>query len=83
MKEWFIKRGYPQSVIEKEMKKLHFSKRGQKSKKVEKGVPFVVTYHSLLNKLSSTIHRNIYPALYELRSQKYFYSRLYSVIQKC
>ena len=36
MKEWFINRGYPQSVIEKEMKKLHFSKRGQKSKKVEK-----------------------------------------------
>ena len=83
MKEWFINRGYPQSVIDKEMKKLRFSKRGQKSKKVEKGVPFVDTYRSLLNKLSSTIHRNIYPGLYELQSQKYFYSRLYSVIQKC
>ena len=42
MKEWFIKRGYPESVIDKEMKKVCFSEQGQKSKKVEKGVPFVV-----------------------------------------
>ena len=61
MKECFTKRGYPESVIEKEMKKARFSKQGQKSKKVEKGVPFVVTYHSLLNKLSSIIHTNLYP----------------------
>ena len=60
MKERFIKRGYPESVIEKEMQKVHFSKQGQKSKKVEKGVPFVVTYHPLLNKLSSILHRNLY-----------------------
>ena len=60
MKEWFIKRGYPESVIEKEMRKVHFSKQGQKSKKVEKGVPFVVNYHPLLNKLSSILHRNLY-----------------------
>ena len=43
MKEWFIKRGYPESDIGKEIKKFRFSKQGQKSKKVEKGVPFVVT----------------------------------------
>ena len=50
MKEWFIKRGYPESVIDKEMKKVRFSEQGQKSKKVEKGVPFVVTYtHYLVN----------------------------------
>ena len=60
MKEWFIRRGYPESVIEKEMKKVRFSKQGQKSKKVEKEVPFVVIYHPLLNKLSSVIHRNLY-----------------------
>ena len=50
MKEWFIKRGYPESVIEKEMKKVRFSKQGQKSKRAEKRVPFVVTYHPLLKK---------------------------------
>ena len=51
MKEWFIKRGYPESVIEKEMKKVYLSKQGQKSKKVEKGVQFDVTYppHYLIN----------------------------------
>ena len=43
MKEWFIKRGYPESVIDKEMKKVRFSEQGQNSKKVEKGVPLVVT----------------------------------------
>ena len=59
MKEWFMKRRYLESVIEKEMK-VHFSKHGQKSKRVEKGVPFVLTYHPLLNKLSSIIHRNLY-----------------------
>ena len=31
MKELFIKRGYPDSVIEKEMKKVRLSKQGQKS----------------------------------------------------
>ena len=45
MKEWFIKRGYPESVIGKEMKKVRFSEQGQKFKKVEKGVPFAVTHH--------------------------------------
>ena len=49
MKEWFIKKGYPESVIEQEMKNVCFSEQGQKSKKVQKGVPFVVTYHPLLN----------------------------------
>ena len=60
MKEWFIKRGYPESLIDKEMKKVRFSEQGQKSKKVEKGATFVVTYNPLLCKLSSIIHRNLY-----------------------
>ena len=33
MKEWFIKRGYPESVIDKEMNKICFSEKGQKSQK--------------------------------------------------
>ena len=84
MREWFIKRDYPESVIDKEMKKVRFSEQGQKSKKVEKGVPFVVTYHPLLSKLSSIIHRNLYLLhTYESGNQKCFYSRAYSAIQKC
>ena len=60
MKECFIKGGYPESVIEKERKKVCFSKQGENSKRVEEGVPFVVTYHSRLTKLSSIIHKNLY-----------------------
>ena len=60
MNEWFLKSGYLESAIEKEMKNLRFSKQGQNSKKVEKGVSFVVTCHPLLNELSSIIHRNLH-----------------------
>ena len=57
MEEWFIKRGYPESIIDKEMKKVRVSEQGQKSKKVEKGVQFAATYHPLFSKLSSIIPR--------------------------
>ena len=53
MKEWFIKRDYSDAVILKEMTKVRLCKQGEKSKAVEKGVPFVVTYHPLLNKVTS------------------------------
>ena len=43
MKEWFIKRGYPETLIEKEMNKVKFSRDSRNTRKVEKGVPFVVT----------------------------------------
>ena len=36
MTEWFIKRGYPECVIEKEMKKVRFFMQGQKSKKLRR-----------------------------------------------
>ena len=32
------------------MKKVRFSEQGQNVKKVEMGVPFIVTYHPLLSK---------------------------------
>ena len=60
MKEWFIKRGYPETLIEKEMNKVKFSRESQNNRKVEKSVPFVVTYHSLLKRLPTIIHRNLY-----------------------
>ena len=60
MKEWFIKRGYPETLIEKEMNKVKFSRESQNTRKIEKGVPFVVTYHPLLKRLPTIIHRNLY-----------------------
>ena len=47
-------------MIDTEIKKVRFFEQGQKSKKVEKGVPFVVTYHPQLNKLSPIIHSDLY-----------------------
>ena len=60
MKEWFIKRGYPETLIEKEMNKVKFSIESQNTRKVEKDVPVVVTYHPLLKRLPTIIHRNLY-----------------------
>ena len=82
MNEWFIKKGYPEFVIEKEMKKVRFSKQGQKPKKDEKRAPFLVTYHLLFNKLSSIMHRNVYLLYMNQEVKKCFYSRAYSVIEK-
>ena len=79
IKEWFIKRGHPESDIGKEMKKVPFSEQDQKSKKVEEGVPFVTT-HYLVN---SIIHRNLYLLYVNQEVKKCFYSRAYIVIQKC
>ena len=45
MKSWFLKRGYPEKLIENEMRKAKFCKEGiEKSKRV-KGIPFVATHH--------------------------------------
>ena len=51
MKECYIKRGYPESVIGKEMQEVDFSKQDQKSKKVDNRVPVAVTYHPLLSSI--------------------------------
>ena len=44
MKSWFLKRGYPEKLIENEMRKVKFGKEGTKKAKGVKGVPSVVTY---------------------------------------
>ena len=57
MRKWFIKMAYLEAVIEKEIKKIRFSKQGQNSKRVEKEVQFAVAYHPLRNMLTSIISR--------------------------
>ena len=49
MKSWFLKRGYPENMIDEEMKKVKFSEKGSSNSEGSKGVPFVVTYHPSLN----------------------------------
>ena len=45
MKSWFLKRDYPENMIDEEIKKVKFSEKGSKKSKWSKGVSFVVTYH--------------------------------------
>ena len=42
------------------MKKVRFFPANLQNKKCEKGVPFVVTYHPILNSLSKIIRDNMY-----------------------
>ena len=60
IRSWFLKRKYPEKLIDKEMKKVRFFPANLQNKKREKGVPFVVTYHPILNSLSKIIRDNMY-----------------------
>ena len=59
MESWFLKRGYPENIIDEEMKKVKFSEKGRNNSKGSKRVPFVVTYHPSLNCLSRIIKDNL------------------------
>ena len=48
MKSWFLKREFPEKIIENEMRKCKFRKEGVKTTKGVKGIPSVVTYHPQL-----------------------------------
>ena len=59
MKSWFLKRRYPNDVIQKEMKKVKFFRISSARKDNIKGVPLVVSCHSglkILTKLSTEIY---------------------------
>ena len=55
-----LKRKYPEKLIDNEMKNIRFFPANLQNKKREKGVPFVVTYHPILNSLSKIIRDNMY-----------------------
>ena len=60
MRSWFVKREYPEKLIDSEIKKVKFNIRETNRKnKSKNGVPFVVTYHPLLNSLYSTIRKSL------------------------
>ena len=43
MKSWFLKRSFPEHLIDTEMKKLKFKSREETKKIKSKGLPFAVT----------------------------------------
>ena len=60
MRSWFLKRKYPEKFIDNEMNKVRLFPANLQNKKREKRVPFVVTYHPILNSLSKIIRDNMY-----------------------
>ena len=61
MRLWLVKREYPEKLIDSEMRKVKFNIREtDKKNKSQNGVPFVVTYHPLLNSFYSIIRKNLY-----------------------
>ena len=55
MKSGFLKRSYPEHLIDTEMKKVKFKSREKTEKSKSKGVPSVVTYRPSLNYLHKII----------------------------
>ena len=60
MKQCLAKKDYPQDLINSEMKKVKFLYFENKYNNNEKGIPFVVTFHSLLKSLGSIPNKNYY-----------------------
>ena len=61
MRSWLVKREYPEKLIDSEIRKVKFNiKETNKKNKSQNGVPFVVTYHPLLNSFYSIIRKNLY-----------------------
>ena len=59
MKSWFLVRGYPEDLIESEMKKVKFASKNRNAKRGKslKAVPFVMTYHPKLKSMKKVIHK--------------------------
>ena len=62
MKSWFQARVYPSGLIQKEMNKVKFSGHWDKNKaqKKFKGIPLVISFHTLLKNVGNIIHKNLY-----------------------
>ena len=59
MKSWFLKRGYPERLIDNEIKKVKFNQYHFNGKhNSNKGILLVVMYHPLLKSLSKIISKN-------------------------
>ena len=59
MRSWFQKRAYPSKVLDEELVKVRFSNQEKTCNKKGKAIPFVVTYHPMLEALNDIIKRNL------------------------
>ena len=58
MKSWFLERGYSKQMIHSQMAKVKFGQRLKAGgKQVGFGVPFVITYHPKLKKITQIMKK--------------------------
>ena len=73
MKLWFLKRGYPENIINREMEKVKFKKQVFSRKGgVTKGVSLVITYHPLLKSLGTILYKHSYLLHMDKEAKKVF-----------
>ena len=59
MKLWFLKRGYPENIVDQELGKVGSSESSRRTNKKDKGVCLVATYHPLLQNIGKIFHRHL------------------------
>ena len=74
MKLWFQATGYPSDLVQKETNKVKFlgNRDENKSKKKSKGVPLVITFHTLLKDAGNIIHKNLHLLYMDQEAQRVF-----------
>ena len=66
MKLWFLNRGYPKWLIDKEVEKVKFPCTSRKRDTKMKGIPLVITYHPLLKDFASVVRKHLYILYFSL-----------------
>ena len=73
IKPWFLKRGYPESIINREMEKINFRKQVFSTRGgVTNGVSLSLTYHPLLKSVRTILYENLYLLSMDKEVKKFF-----------
>ena len=59
MKLWFLKRGYPENIVDQELGKVESSESSRRTNKKDKGVCLVAAYPPLLQNIGRIFHRHL------------------------
>ena len=59
MKLWFLKRGYPENIVDQELGKGESFESPRRTNKKDKGACLVATYHPLLQNIGRIFHRHL------------------------
>ena len=61
MNSWFLKQGYPENIINRQMEKVKFKKQiFSRRGGVTKGVPLVIMYYPLLKSVGTILYKHLY-----------------------